>query len=293
MTLYELVANKQFQNKHVLSKLIEHHTGVGYKEIILHYDDTLEPAIAEKISSDYFLYEKDKMPLEYIVWHVDFMGNSFLIDKRAMIPRPETEYMIEAVVEGIEAGNDEVVDVLDLGCGCGVLGLSVSLLSRKKPKTLASWDLSSEAVDLTTQNIKKYSELLSASNIATSTLVSRGLEELANFPELHKQRQTNKLVIVCNYPYIPDETFEDNADEWAKTWEPRMAFLGGPDGLDLYRVLFGEIEDYGLTGATLYLEMMTWQMESLQKEFADMIDLQIIKTFHFNIIIVKAEWKKK
>lgn len=72
-----------------------------------------------------------------------------------------------------------------------------------------------------------------------------------------------------------------------------MAFLGGPDGLDLYRVLFGEIVNYGLTGATLYLEMMTWQMESLQKEFSDTIDLQIIKTFHFNIIIVKAEWKKK
>ena len=67
MTLYDLVANKQFQNKHVLTKLIEHYTGVGYKEIILHYEDIIEPAIAEKISSDYFSYETDKMPLEYIV----------------------------------------------------------------------------------------------------------------------------------------------------------------------------------------------------------------------------------
>ena len=122
------------------------------------------------------------------------------------------------------------MDLLDLGCGCGVLGLSVAILSQKKPKTLASWDLSPDAVDLTKKNIEKYSEQLSASNIATSTLVSRGLEELAQFPELQKQRQTNKLVIVCNYPYIPDETFEDNADECAKTWEPRMAFVGGPDG---------------------------------------------------------------
>ena len=183
------------------------------------------------------------------------------------------------------------MDLLDLGCGCGVLGISVAILSQKKPKTLASWDLSPDAVDLTKKNIEKYSEQLSASNIATSTLVSRGLEELAQFPELQKQRQTNKLVIVCNYPYIPDETFEDNADECAKTWEPRMAFVGGPDGLDLYRVLFGEVEKHGLTGATLYLEMMTWQMESLQKEFSSTIDLQIIKTFHLNILIVKAEWK--
>jgi len=101
----------------------------------------------------------------------------------------------------------------------------------------------------------------------------------------------NPLVIVCNYPYIPDETFEINADECAKTREPRSAFVGGEDGLDLYRVLFGEIEQYGLRHAVLFLEMMTWQMDKLIQEFGDHVDLQIIKTFHFNIIIVKAQWK--
>lgn len=99
MTLFDLVANKQYGNKHVLTKLIEHYTAVPYKEIILHYNDNVSAEIVTKIDSDYRKYEKEKMPLEYIVGHVDFLGNSFAIDHRAMIPRPETEYMIEAVVE--------------------------------------------------------------------------------------------------------------------------------------------------------------------------------------------------
>lgn len=67
MTLYDLVANKQYQNKHVLTKLIEHHTGVPYKEIVLHYDDEVAPSKVESIDSDYWKYEREKMPLEYIV----------------------------------------------------------------------------------------------------------------------------------------------------------------------------------------------------------------------------------
>jgi len=67
MTLFDLVANKQYQNKHVLTKLIEHYATVPYKEIILHYEDVISAEIVTKIDSDYRKYEKEKMPLEYIV----------------------------------------------------------------------------------------------------------------------------------------------------------------------------------------------------------------------------------
>lgn len=67
MTLYDLVANKQYGNKHVLTKLIEHHAIVPYKEIILHYDDVVSADVVAKIDSDYRKYEKEKMPLEYII----------------------------------------------------------------------------------------------------------------------------------------------------------------------------------------------------------------------------------
>ncbi len=295
MTIFDLVANREYQNKHVLTKLIEHHLGVPYKEIILHYDDEILESKAQSIVSDYFAYEKDKKPLEYIVGEVEFLGNSFAIDERAMIPRPETEYMINWVVEYIEAEEWKLSTkgfcVLDLGCGCGVLGLSVLMLSLRNGISvshLESWDISVDAIELTKKNVARHQQTLDW--IVLKTCVSEGLKALEHKAELLSQRQDQKLIIVCNYPYIPDETFEINADECAKTWEPRIAFLGGPDGLDLYRILFGEIEHYNLTGAVLFLEMMTWQMELLVKEFGDRIQFQLIKTFHFNIIIVQAQW---
>ena len=67
MTLFDLVANRDYHNKHVLTKLIEHYTGVPYKQIVMHYDDEVADEVAKQIVSDYQLYEKDKKPLEYIV----------------------------------------------------------------------------------------------------------------------------------------------------------------------------------------------------------------------------------
>lgn len=67
MTLFDLVADKQYANKHVLTKLIEHHTTIPYKEIILHYEDSISSDRIANIDSDYRKYEKEKMPLEYII----------------------------------------------------------------------------------------------------------------------------------------------------------------------------------------------------------------------------------
>ncbi len=64
------------------------------------------------------------MPLEYIVGKVTFLGNDFVVNKHTLIPRPETEYMIEAINEFVQTPD---VVLLDVGTGCGVLGLSVLL----------------------------------------------------------------------------------------------------------------------------------------------------------------------
>lgn len=64
------------------------------------------------------------MPLEYIVGKVTFLGNDFVVNKHTLIPRPETEYMIEAINEFVQTSD---LVLLDVGTGCGVLGLSVLL----------------------------------------------------------------------------------------------------------------------------------------------------------------------
>ena len=67
MTLFDLISNKTYQYKHVLTKLIEHHTGIFYKDVLLHYEKILSDTQVNAIDSDYRSYVHDHKPLEYIM----------------------------------------------------------------------------------------------------------------------------------------------------------------------------------------------------------------------------------
>ena len=103
----------------------------------------------------------------------------------------------------------------------------------------------------------------------------------------------NSVILVANLPYIPEETFDNNALETVQKREPRIAFVGGDDGLDLYRTMFHQIENHiqnkklNPENLELFLEMMTWQVDILRKEFKN-LTFEEVKTFHFNIRIVKT-----
>lgn len=97
--------------------------------------------------------------------------------------------------------------------------------------------------------------------------------------------------LVANLPYIPDEVFDTQTEDNVRKREPRPAFVGGHDGLDFYREMFAQIFGYQKTSPqhwTMFLEMMTRQVDILRKEFGDKIEFDEIKTFHFNIRIVKG-----
>lgn len=110
------------------------------------------------------------------------------------------------------------------------------------------------------------------------------------------QGEGRNIRIVANLPYIPDETFDTQTDSRVHDNEPRMAFVGGDDGLDLYRRMFKQVQEVskverGKKGnLVMFLEMMTWQVDILRKEF-DWLEFEEVKTFHFQIRIVKATVK--
>jgi methylase of polypeptide subunit release factors len=100
---------------------------------------------------------------------------------------------------------------------------------------------------------------------------------------------------VANLPYIPEETFEANAADNVKKWEPKPAFVGGDDGLDYYRIMLDQIislkpkaESRKPETFVMFLEMMTWQVDILRQLYDDVFVFEEVKTFHFNIRIVKC-----
>jgi len=319
MKIQSLLQNSQYQQKRVLENLICHFQNIKREQLRTSMDQEISLDILNKIKKAYDDFVIDKKPLEYVLGYVEFMNNQFKIDSRALIPRPETEYMIQAVNEYVttlknsppcEGGEGEVFVtqstdsplqkgtiwnniLLDIGTGCGVLGLSVILHNENFFQQAYLSEYINDTLSLAQENYEIFKPRLwdTKVNLVKSNLLN--FLENSQFSILNSQ-----LILVANLPYIPDEMFDTNVWENVKNREPRPAFVGWDDWLDYYREMFEQIfklvENWRFkveSWFVMFLEMMTWQVDILRQEFWDKISFEEVKTFHFNIRIVKAQLK--
>ncbi len=289
MRIQELLQNPNYKQKRVLENLICHFLEMSREKLRLSLDQQIEEKILSQINQAYNDFVIQKKPLEYVLWYVEFMHNKFKIDHRALIPRPETEYMIQAVndfvISECRVQSSEKNILFDIGTGCGVLGLSVML---HNPDFFDEAYLS-EYIDYTLSLAQENYEILKPRLGKTKVnLVKANLLDFLNNYQLSTINY--QLILVANLPYIPEETFNQNVWENVKNREPKPAFVWWDDWLNYYREMFQQIFDFGIK-PTMFLEMMTWQVDVLRKEFGEKIEFEEVKTFHFNIRIVKA-WLK-
>ena len=311
MKLQELLQNPEYKQKFVLEKFIQLVLGYDREAMRLHLEQELSPTEREKIITYYNQYAIDKKPMEYILGHVDFFWVSFFVDENTLIPRPETEYMITAVSEHIttplwrgedpqsgsggssadenSSSNNNIL--MDIWTGCGVLGISVLLQNPNFFKYVFFSDISTEALQVA---IKNYNTHIQSENHDAKFIQSDLIAFIESYPDIVNQAN---ITLVANLPYIPEETFDTNSPDNVQKREPKMAFVGGNDGLIYYRQMFEQLQNLLKSKIiiwnqlTMFLEMMTRQVEILKAEFGQRIAFEEVKTFHFNIRIVKA-WIK-
>ncbi len=282
--------NPHYEKKFILEKLMQEFTGLTREELRTNDQRELTTEQVQKIDKAYQDYVIEKKPLEYVVGHVDFFGNQFFVDENTLIPRPETEYMITAIQEFIQEQQEKITTLLDIGTWCGVLGISVLLQNPLYFKNIFFCDISEWALAVAQKNYK---------NLIHESYEPHFLKaNLADFAHQFNHQEGESVILVANLPYIPDETFDNNALETVQKREPRIAFVGGDDGLNLYRIMFQQIKECVEEGKivkekiVMFLEMMTWQVDILRKEFTD-LQFEEVKTFHFNIRIVKTSFKNQ
>ena len=286
MQLQALIQNLAYKKKFVLEKLLCHYLDKTRTELWTDAEQELSEELVKKIQEDYRAYEEDEKPLEYILGFVEFFGVRFWVNEHTLIPRPETEYMITAITEELQSREDSDHILLDIGTGSGVLWCSVLLQNGGKIKEVFLADISADALYVANRN---YNDLIDGSLYDTRIVQS----DLCAFLESYSGViQLRKLIMTENLPYIPDQTFDENSPANVQKWEPRFAFVGGDDGLDLYRKMFAQLlklKDQ-VSDLVMFLEMMTWQVDILRKEYEGVIEFEEVKTFHFNIRIVKARF---
>jgi release factor glutamine methyltransferase len=284
MNIASLLSDTKLSEKYILQKLIMEYMKCSREEMRIQSEKEIAPEIADQILRGYKLATEDKMPLDYILGHVTFFGNEFIVNENTLVPRPETEYMVQAVTEHIQSSNQNII-LMDIGTGCGVLWTSVLLQNPSHITTAFFTDISQKALLVAKQNVDNLLQGCQQELIFIWT-------DLLAFAENYQETRENKpIVLVANLPYIPEKTFEQNSPENVQKREPKMAFVWGDDWLLYYRNMLDEMPLAMKKTIVCFFEMMTRQVEILAKEYQKDRHFQEVKTFHFNIRIIKATYK--
>lgn len=213
-----------------------------------------------------------EQPVEYVTGKAEFYGQVFSVNENVLIPRVETEELVDLVLSTIrdEYPAHEKLIIADVGCGSGAIGLSLAkVLGKLRPGTqLYLSDYSAQAVEVA----KKNSQLLLSSeeNQKIEFLTS---DLLINYPPVIFD------VVVANLPYIPSERVS-YLDESVKDFEPHLALKGGPEGLTLIYRLLDQIDRFLSPTGWLFLEIdhthslddfrqykKDWKIELFKDEF--------------------------
>lgn len=285
MNISTLLSNSDFKEKHILQKLIIEYMECTREEMWTQWDKEISQEIYDKIVHGYKLATEEKKPLDYILGHVKFFWNEFIVNENTLVPRPETEYMVQAVTEHIQSAKEQEVVLMDIGTGCWVLGTSVILQNPETIYTVFFTDISQDALKVAKQNTDNLLKWFRQEMIFIWT-------DLLAFAENYtKIWQDKPIVLVANLPYIPEQTFDENSPENVQKREPRVAFVGGEDGLIYYRQMLDQMPEAMKKTVVCFFEMMTRQVDILAKEYEKDRHFEEVKTFHFNIRIVKATYK--
>ncbi|HXG51207.1 MAG TPA: peptide chain release factor N(5)-glutamine methyltransferase [candidate division Zixibacteria bacterium] len=180
-------------------------------------------------------------PLAYIVGRKEFWSLEFRVTPSVLVPRPETELLVEiAVVLASSLESERELRVLDIGTGAGVIAVAVA----KEISRARVWatDISEDALEVARDNARRH-------GVADRIRLARG--DL--FGALDADAGPFHL-IVSNPPYVRRSDIAGLAPEIAD-WEPRVALDGGADGLDFYRRIFDDARGYLAQGGFLALEI--------------------------------------
>ena len=180
-------------------------------------------------------------PVAYITGHKEFWSLDFFVTPAVLIPRPETELLVEVALQYVtQLASGSPVKVLDVGAGSGAI--SVCLAKEHAVTQIVAVDISSVALDVASVNARRH-------GVADRIRFLPG--DL--FAPIEPLPETFDL-IVSNPPYIRSGELPMLAPE-IREWEPTVALDGGPDGLDSYRRIIEEGHSYLTTGGSIVLEI--------------------------------------
>lgn len=213
------------------------------------YTYTHKDQVVDSQSVDKFLKLIDKRksgyPIQYILGKQEFMGLDFYVKEGVLIPRPDTEILVENIIELVKSKyfkDKELIKIVDIGTGSGAITLS--LAHYLENAHVYSIDISDTALQVAKENAKRLGLESKVTFIKGDLLNPLGELNIYNSID----------IIVSNPPYIPTKDIAALQKEVAE-YEPKLALDGGEDGLDFYRRIICESGKYLAPSGVLAFEI--------------------------------------
>jgi release factor glutamine methyltransferase len=244
-------------------RLLAFELGVDRTYLLAHFHDTVDDPRLERFFAK-AQARSEGMPLQYLLGSQEFRGLDFAVNQDVLIPRPETELVVEEALQRLSTGSPWIVDV-GTGSGCIAVSVAVALPGAR----LWAIDLSAAALDVAARNAARH-----------------GVAERIRFLQgdllspLRDQNVEGTIdCVLSNPPYVAENELPALQQE-VRDWEPRMALVGGPSGLSVCSRLVPEAHrclrpgghfimemGYSMRDAVVGLFDSTWRLETVREDY--------------------------
>ncbi len=223
-------------------------------DLYLRYDMMLKPDEL-KAYRELFKRRLSHEPLQYILGKTDFMGLTFVVRPGVLIPRPETEVLVEIIINKYKQHPDDMIRFMDIGVGSGCIAVSIA---KYIPKAIVeAIDVSDVALEVAKVNIQNH-HLEDRVSLMNADIFGK-LPKFQNYPF---------DVLVSNPPYISKDEFNDLQPE-VKDFEPNIASTDFANGLTFFKAIADKGKDLLHYGGLVFLEIGYNQSLEVTKIFQD------------------------
>ena len=236
--------------------ILAHSAGLNRLYLHTHPDKSLEDTIVKRFVNN-VKRRLRRVPLQYITNHSEFMSLDFYVDERVLIPRPETEFLIDPVTKiALSSYNENEVFIVDIGVGSG--NIAITLAKKIKNARIFAIDISPNAIEVAKFNAQRHDVMEKITFLCGDTfkpLKGLGLESKINF-------------IVSNPPYISSDEFHFLQEE-VKCFEPYTALVSGKDGLEAFKSIISDAKTWLKRNGFIVFEVADRQAQKVVQLIKD------------------------
>ena len=258
----EFLEKKEIESPRINAELLlAHALNCKRLDLYLSYDRPLNEDEV-KLYREFIRRRIKSEPLQYIIGKVEFYGIEFNVNPSVLIPRQETEILVETIINSVN--KDGSLKILDVGVGSG--NISISLAKHLPYSKITATDISEQALETAKANAEM-NNVLEKINFIKHDILSHNLNDEFD-------------IVVSNPPYISREEFPQLKDE-LKVYEPQNALTDFSDGLNYYRIISSKAKEFVKSKGKIFFEVGQGQVEDVKKILAEnnFNEISIVKDY--------------